>query len=117
MIPKAITIDLRNGMGLEETLVKHKTNLQELFQSNSNKCNSKYSVFDEWSQIQPTKHGTFRVYKYLYGHRIEFGSYRSHEDAILVRDELIKCDWDKNQLPRIIRELGIVQNGHGGCRR
>ena len=117
MIPKAITTDLRNGMGLEDTLIKHGTNLQELFQSNSNKSNSKYKVFDEWSQIQPTKYGTFRVYKYIFGHRIEFGTYRTHEDAIIVRDELIKCGWNKNKLPMIISEFGIIQNTHGGCRR
>jgi len=117
MIPKAITIDLQKGMGLEETLLKHHTNLQELFQSNSNKSNSRYRVFDEWSQIQPTKWNSFRVYKYIYGHRIEFGTYHTHEDAILVRDELIKCDWDKSQLPGILERIGVKKNPHGGFRR
>ena len=30
-IPQAITIDLQNGMGLEECLIKHGTNLKTLF--------------------------------------------------------------------------------------
>ena len=31
MIPEEIPRDLQNGMGLEESLIKHKTNLKVLF--------------------------------------------------------------------------------------
>ena len=36
-----------------------------------------------------------------------FGSYRSLDDAKLVRDELIKCGWDKKCLWSIRRRLGL----------
>ena len=114
MIPAAITQDLRAGNTLEDTLIKHGTNLKELFHQNS-KLSKNH--FDDWSYIQPTKSNTFRVAKVIKGHRIEFGTYKSHEDALLIRNELIKCGWDKNKLPEILEKNNIFRNSYGGARR
>ena len=113
MIPKCITQDLRSGLSLEDTLIKHGTNLKELFQSNSDK---KCFFIDDWTYIRPTKYNSFRVAKTIYGGRIEFGTYKTHEDALLVRNELIKCNWDKNQLEDIYEKTGVMPNKVGGFR-
>lgn len=115
MIPKAITMDLKAGLSLDETLTKHDTNLQELFMQNKNKIPVKF--VDEWSFIQPTKHNTFRVSKNINGQKIEFATYKTHEDAIQVRDKLMEHDWDKNMLPEIWKSTGVKPTKHGGNRR
>lgn len=102
MIPKEITCDLKNGLSLEETLIKHHTNLKELFSVD-------YSpkLTDDWTYIQPTKWNSFRVSKSINGKRQEFGTYKSHAEALIVRNKLIECNWDKSQLPIIYEKCGI----------
>ena len=120
MIPEAITKDLRLGMSLEDTLIKHGTNLKELFEPAACKRErnrNQYSGFDDWTNIQPTKCNTYRVFKVMNRKRIEFGTYKTHEDALLVRNELIKCDWDKSRVPEIKEQYSIVTNTYGGARR
>lgn len=115
MIPEAITKDLKAGLSLDETLTKYGTNLRELFMQNQNKTPVKF--VDEWMFIQPTKHNTFRISKVLNGHKIEFSTYKTHEDAICVRDKLMECDWDKNRLPEIWESTGVKPTRRGGYRR
>lgn len=49
----------------------------------------------------------YRIQKVLYGRRVSYGSYDTLEDAVKVRDELIKCNWDKKQLNKIREETGV----------
>lgn len=54
------------------------------------------------------KQGAFVISKYDENkHNQYFGSYHSLEDAVLVRDELVKCGWDKSCLWSIRRRLGV----------
>lgn len=41
------------------------------------------------------------IYKKINGKKVFFGSYMDLDVAIKVRDELIKCNWDKNLYPQI----------------
>lgn len=104
MIPVEITEDLRAGLTLEDTLIKHGTNLRELFKPNKKRtpCH-----FNEFTSIRFTPHNTYRIVKKIGLHDVQFGTYKTHEDALIVRNELIKCNWDKSQLEKIYRETGV----------
>lgn len=62
---------------------------------------------DENSYVNKTKNGNWTVNKYLGEGAEYFGTYRTKKEAILVRNELIDVNWDKNELDRILDELGI----------
>ena len=113
MIPENITQDLRAGNTIEDTLIKYGTNLKELFAHNPTIT----STTNEWSWIQPTPWNTFRIAKVINGKRIQFGTYKTHEDALTVRNQLIKCGWDKKQLIHIKEKFNITTNAIGGFRR
>ena len=117
MIPECITQDLRAGNTLEDTLLKHGTNLQKLF--NKNYCYTKPNIpnMNKMTFIQRTPSGTYRIAKVINGKRIQFGTYKTHEDALTVRNELIKCGWDKKQLIHIKEKFNITTNAIGGFRR
>lgn len=118
MIPASITEDLRNGMGLEDCLIKHGTNLKDLFnRAYVKNSESNCIMIDEWTWIRPTKYNTYRISKYLDGRKVEFGTYKSHNDALIVRNELIKCGWNKHMLPSILERAGVVPNKRGGYNR
>lgn len=51
--------------------------------------------------------GRYCVHKGKNNKTISYGYYYSYEDARKVRDELLKVDWDKSELPRIKRGLGL----------
>lgn len=104
--------DLRNGMGLEEALVKHNTNLK----------NALNITQRDWKAIEErhiyARSNGFSVVKNIGGINIYFGVYNSVSEAKKVRDELIKCDWDKSKLKRILRKLNIkVPIEHVGDRK
>ena len=66
-----------------------------------------YMEDEENSYIAKTKNNNWRVSKFVDGVNIYFGSYYSKEDAIKVRDELIKYNWDKDKLNEILLRLGV----------
>ena len=49
----------------------------------------------------------YRIQKIINGRKTSYGTYDTLEEAMLVRDRLILCDWDKKQLQKIKDELGI----------
>lgn len=51
--------------------------------------------------------GRYRIQKVINGRKISYGTYDTLEEAILVRDKLMECDWNKKQLQEIKDELGI----------
>ena len=102
MIPKAITEDLQNGMGLEECLIKHETNLQTLF--------SKELIprdYSEETRYIEKKGNRFYIKKKIGNKTPHFGIYSSLEDAQLVRDKLICTGWKQNQVDNICKEVGV----------
>ncbi len=44
---------------------------------------------------------------------VYFGSYYCLEDAVLVRDRLIECDWDKSLVDSICESVGVVRRRKG----
>ena len=100
MIPKEITRDLQSGMSLEETLIKHNTNLKILFQK------EKEGFYEVMKYIE--KRGNhYYIKKKIMNRTYYFGTYATLEDAQRVRDQLMLCDWKQNQVDRICRGLGV----------
>ncbi|WP_296882219.1 hypothetical protein [uncultured Methanobrevibacter sp.] len=103
IIPEAITIDLRNGMGLDECLKKHNTNLKTLLQSNYPST----PVKSEQRKYIEKKGDTFYIKKKFQSKTYYFGRYYSLEDAQKVRDKLIFIGWKQNQVDNICKKLGV----------
>ena len=93
--------DLRNGMTLENALMKYGWSLREVFQY----CHRK-NVDNQYRFICLCN-GYFNIRKYVNGEQIYYGYFKELDDAVKVRDKLMECDWDKSQLPRIMEELGL----------
>jgi len=108
MVSAELTNDLKNGLSLEEALVKHNTSLKEIFKDVNNypiKREERTPRTEEWKYIQYTRNHTYRIIKGK--HRLSYGTYKTFEDAKKVREELIKCNWDKKQLDNILSRNNI----------
>lgn len=108
MVSVELTNDLKNGLSLEEALLKHNTSLREIFKDVNNypvKRENRTPRTSEWKYIQYTQSHTYRIIKGK--HRICYGTYKTFEDAKKVREELIKCNWDKKQLDNILSRNNI----------
>lgn len=105
MIPQAITEDLRNGMGLEECLIKHETNLKILF---TREYPEEISFDPEWRYIEKRGRG-YNIKKKILKSTYYYGKYKTLEDAQQVRDKLICINWKQNQVDNICKELGITR--------
>ena len=104
MIPKEITEDLRSGMGLEECLIKHNTNLKSLL--------SKSSLgrqHDEENKYIERRRDKFYIKKSIGSKTLFFGIYSSLKDAQLVRDRLILTGWKQNQVDKICKQLRVTR--------
>jgi len=108
MIPKEITDDLRKGMSIEECLCKHNTNFRELFRVDhmNTGMKPKKSKTHVAKYIQE-RSGHFYLRKSINGKTRMFGTYKSVEDAILVRDELERIGWKQRKVDEICERLGV----------
>lgn len=103
MIPKSITEDLRNGMGLEECLIKHETNLKTLFDKNradTLKCDPKWQYIEKRGR-------NYYIKKKIINKTYYYGIYATLEDAQKVRDELIEIGWKQDQVHNICLKCGV----------
>ena len=65
-----------------------------------NKLDKRYCSYDKvW--------GRYRIRKKDNGKAVSYGTYATIEEAMMVRDKLVECDWDKKQLQKIKDELNI----------
>lgn len=109
MIPEEITQDLRLGMSLDDCLTKHNTNLRELFKQNTH---PKGLIKPKKPRFNPAKYVQYRddhyyIRKWLKGKIKLFGAYGTLEDAIKVRDELIRIGWKQKSVDKICNEVGV----------
>lgn len=95
--------DLKKGMSLEECLNKHNTTLKEVLSTPKKKSVAK--------NIQE-RNGKFYVRRYINGKTRMFGTYRSLEDAKLVRDYLNKYGWKQKSVDSICEKLGVERVKH-----
>jgi len=103
MIPPEITRDLQNGMGLEECLIKHNTNLKTLM---TNPYTFTKELNDETKYIEKSGRKWY-VKRRVNGKTKYYGYYRCLEDAQRVRDRIIELDWKQSKVDSVCKELGI----------
>lgn len=103
-IPRAITIDLQNGMGLEECLIKHGTNLKTLF---SNGYSGYPKVSNEETKYIEKRGRNYYIKKKIINKTYYYGIYATLEDAQKVRDELIEIGWKQEQVHNICLKCGV----------
>ncbi len=117
--------DLQAGMTISEACTKHNITLHEAFQQirnrNYEKKNRRYWGGKETSTgqtyISRTSKGTYFIRKTVNGKYRHFGTYRTLEDAVLVRDYLIKHGWYHQRLNSICKKLGVEKLSHRGPRK
>jgi hypothetical protein len=117
---KAFRKDIQQGMPLEEAFQKHKLTLNQVFTTLHTKTRYHHKKKNKPPAYTPIK--TPYIYNYRNKYYIvkntrkksrTFGSYNTLEEAIQVRDELIKDGWHQTHVDRICDELGIQRNkGH-----
>ena len=100
---KELMEDLQS-LTIEEVVKKYDLTFNDLFKLSKQLYSS--DVVDG-KYVRKTKSGTYSITKSINGENVYFGSYGDKEEAYLVRDELIACGWDKEQLPIILCELNI----------
>ena len=105
MSVKEFREDLKH-MTLDEALAKHNMCLKDLFNCHQNKTLEK-RVKCNVPNIFEVHEGCFTIQKTKNHVKEHYGTYHSLNDAVRVRDELEKCDWDKKQLLSILSKLGI----------
>ena len=97
---------------IEETCTQHNIKFIDLF----NLCHEVYPrpqiVKGGENMYLSRNGGAVSIKKKVNGRHDYFGTYSSIEDARKVRDKLAECDWDKNRLSDICKELGVVRNGY-----
>ena len=112
--------DLHNGLTLDEALQKHKVSLDQAFkilrrkdirkvQKNANRsCPETYIL---------KRNDVYTIRKSIKGKTKIFGAYNSLEDALLVRDTLIKEGWKQRSVDDICKRLGVERRGgHVNCK-
>ena len=92
-----ITEDLKKGEKLDHVLKKYKTNLNELFNKPTHKN------YDQWTYIRITPAQTYTVIR----NRTSYGTYNTHQEALTVRNQLARQNWDKKRLPDILKTYNI----------
>ena len=79
------------------------------------------SLINKYRYIRPTKKG-YRIQKHINKKNTHYGNYHTLKDAMLVRDNLEKHNWDKKHLDEICEEVGVYRVNHrqkmtkGGCK-
>ena len=108
--------DLKSGMTLEECLLKHNTTLKTVFDSQlpsaKRKKKEKPRKTIRADKYIQERDGKFYVRKYVKGTTKLFGTYRSLEDARLVRDYLLKHGWKQKSVDSICKKLGVERVKH-----
>lgn len=87
-------------LSIEDLVKKYNLSFKELFELSK-------QIDEEDKYITKNSCGSYTVSKYVNGISEYYGSYTDKEEARKVRDELIKCKWDKEKLPEILNELEI----------
>lgn len=53
---------------------------------------------------------TYTLTRKINGKTVEYGTYKTREDSLPVRERLEECNWDKNRLEEIREEFAIQMN-------
>ena len=119
MIPRKIInfqTDLQNGMSIAEALQKNDVSFKE---ATERLCHSKprRKKKKKKQQLRAAKYiqkrdGKYYVRKTVEGRTVMFGTYRTLEDAIKVRDYCIEHGWYQKRIDAICEKLGVERVKH-----
>lgn len=91
---------------IEELVLKYNLSLKELFElSKKLYTHTDGEIGDKYITKTPSK--SYMIMKSVAGKNVYFGSYKDLNEARVIRDELIECGWDIEELPRILDEFNI----------
>lgn len=110
MFKKTIQNDLKNGLSIQEVCTNYNLTFKELVNI------AHKDIYTDVSKVERVK----RVYIYPYRNsprelwsiqknNMYFGLYSTLDDAIKVRDCLIKRGWNKKELDCICQKLGVTR--------
>lgn len=106
MFEEDLLNDLKK-LSLTEVSEKYNLSFKELFDI-SLKLNNKNNIkINEDTYISKTKSKKWAIRKSIKGKMCYYGTYKFKKEASLVVKELIKVDWDIEELPVILERLGI----------
>ena len=119
--------DLKNGMSIEEGLIKHGLSFEDAvyllqFKQDTDKHPKTVMVHKKKKRFNYVKSheeyimqrgDTYCVRKTIKKKTRMFGTYNSLEDAVRMRDALKLDGWHQTHVDRLCEELGIVRRkGH-----
>ena len=112
--------DVKN-MSIEECCKKHQISFSKITQILI--ANKKGRIATEnlnHNKENPNKYITSRgnryfIQKQIDKERLYFGMFRTIEDARLVRDGLVECDWDSTQFENILKQKKVKKLPSGTC--
>ena len=100
--------DLRNGMTIHDALIKHELTFKQACQYLHGYCRPKQPVHKQSLPMYISRNNKgFEIKKSVNGKNKYFGTYKTLDDAVLMRNYLIEHGWYKNRVPAIREELGI----------
>ena len=105
-----ISKDLKNE-SIEDICTKYNITFKELVEQSMQNNLRVSGDKSAYKFIYQKEHG-YVIQKTIKTKYQYFGTYDSLEDARKVRDKLIDCNWEKSQLPLILKELGVKNNGN-----
>ena len=114
-IMKAFQQDLKNGMTLEDALIKHNLSFKQAVEMSpvqrTNKKRQKDNVRKNMSRYIQLQGKSYHVRKTINGKTVSFGTFATLEDAIKVRDYLIEHGWNIVKMRQACKEYEIKQSG------
>ena len=105
---KQLKKDLKT-LPLETICTDYGLSFQELFDIADKELYTYMEEGDNYKYITKNKKGGYVVQKHMRGDSLYFGTYYSFDDALMVRDELIKENWDLDKLDEILLKLCVVR--------
>ena len=105
---RALQKDLRNGMTIEEGLKKHNLTLKDVFSIKPQKKEKKLPTVHRGTvRKSNAKVDHYAVCKMISGKMCWYGVYHTRQEAEIIRNELCKVNWDKEELESILKDTGI----------
>lgn len=115
--------DLQQGMSISEALTKHNLTFKQAFNQShrpkkprkkrqSRKRNTKNWVNNTGEKYIQSRDGHYYVRKSIKGETRTFGTYRTLEDAVLLRDYCMEHGWKQHSIDRYCEILGIERCTH-----
>lgn len=111
--------DLKNGLSLEEALLKHNISFKEAVESvprvyTFGKRKKKVKQAEKYIQQRGRN---FYLRKTVNGKTKMFGTYYSLEDAIKVREHCEEFGWKQRSIDKYCKLLGVTRKEHHTNRR